>query len=178
MSETPALVFKAIAPEHIRASVLERAKVYADFQATVEDLSTELGGQNLSGIDHFAGGFTLTSYRMNDVNDLVPGWRRDGASMRAVPAKRTPEGKEWAKRLAAVTLADRVVPGFPSTMRCDGFALYPQLEEIGDEYLMTISMKPRDQYLEMIDTDLWAPMKMSEYFLALETTETNEQEAL
>lgn len=175
MTETPALVFKSIAPDRIKASATEREKVYSDFQASVDVLSVELGGREITGIRFFAGGFALTAYQMRDVNDLLPGWRRDGSSMRAVPAKRTPEGKDWANRLAAVKLPDREVPGFPARMRCDGFALYPQLEEVGDDYFMTISMAPYDQYLSAIDATLWARARLSDYFLAREAVEASEE---
>jgi hypothetical protein len=171
MNEAPALVYKAITPEPLQAEALARQTEVDRFDAEVATLSAELGGRELTGFRFFAGGFSVTSYRMNDVNDLLPGWRRDGSSMRAVPAKRTPEGKEWAKRLGTVRQADGEPVGYPARMRCDGFSLYPQVRQVGSEFFLLISMKPYEQYLEQVDPTVRAPAKLSDYFLALEAAE-------
>lgn len=171
MNETPALVYKAISPEALQANAVARQAEIDRFNTEADALSAELGGRELGGTRFFAGGFSVTSYSMRDVNDLLPGWRRDGSSMRAVPAKRTPEGKEWAKRLGTVRQADNEPVGYPARMRCDGFALYPQVQQVGAEFFLTISMKPYEQYLGQVDPEVWAPAKLSEYFLALEAAE-------
>jgi len=120
-----------------------------EFQTEVDVLKVELGGRD---INFYTEGFSVTSYAMRAGKDLLPSFRKDGISMRAVPAKRTPEGKEWFESLSKLHRPDhRKSPDFLERMRTEGLTLYSTVEKVGEDYFMKISMVPTPVELEKID---------------------------
>ena len=105
--------------------------------------------------------------------ELPAGWRRDGSSNRGVPAKRTPEGKEIAKEVDGLTLAGNHYPGSPRILHTDmvdgqGNVIFPRVEQVGEEYFLTLSLTPEDSDRSRMDPERWEPVKLSAYFLAVE----------
>lgn len=174
MSESIAVVYRSVATEPIASRMADHEAERLAFQSEVDALKAELDGRDIVGVNLHAGGFTVTGYAMRSFDDLLPGFRKDGSSMRAVPAKRTPEGKEWSQRLSKLRRPNRSLPGFPERMRADGFALYPSVEKVGIDYFLKISMQPHADELKKIDPELWAPAKLSDYHLAKEAKPSRE----
>lgn len=168
MSERLAVVYRCINPAPVSARIAEHEAECEQFTAEVKELKASLDGHEILGIDFYTGGFAITGYRMRDRDDLLPGFRRDGSSMRAVPAKRTPEGKAWAERLRKLVRSDRKMPGFPERMHTEGYALYPNVEQVCADYFLKISMEPSSSESAKIDRTIWEPANLSDYYLAKE----------
>lgn len=170
----PAVVFKSRQPEVIAAYLAEREVKEEVFQSATQAFEEKVGGRKLFGTRFFDGGFSVFGYNMESYNeDLPEGWRRDGRTMRAVPAKRTPEGKEIAKELGKLRLAGNHYPGAPRELHTEsvdgqGFMLFPRVEQVGDEYFLTVSMEPKASEMERLDPEHWEQAKLSTYFLAVE----------
>lgn len=164
---TPAAVFKALKPEMLRAYFADRATVTEAFDAKVQAFKETVGGRDPIGIAFFDGGWSVTGYRMTGAGDqLLPGWRRDGKTTTAVPAKRIPEGKSIAETLAGLRLPGDRFPGVPGSLRAGNYEVFPRTQEVGEEIFLTLSREPSDP--SVIDAAHWIPVKLSEYHAALE----------
>lgn len=103
-----------------------------------------------------------------------PGFRYDKKSGFMYPAKRTPEGKEIAQRLNAVSLRVPAKPGLPEIVMGGGWMGPFHIEKLGGElghFYATLGFDPTDEHhndLDQVDLDLWEPVKRSEYWAAKE----------
>lgn len=171
-----AAVFKSVRPDLIASRLAGRAAELEAFDAKVAEFRTTVGGRELQGVRMFDGGFVVQGFVMNKRNEELPaGWRRDGSSNRAVPAKRTPEGKAVAAQIAGIRLAGDSIPGSPESLSTDmdpatgtGFRIFPRLRTIGAEHYLTLSRIPGNKDLGRIDAKMWTPAKLSEFHAALE----------
>lgn len=167
-------VFEAIDLE--KASTAFTASIASSKEAKkqVEAFTKELGEENLFGIRHYAGGFTIQGFRTDKTaEDLPVGWRLDRKAGGAVPDKRTPEGKAVAEKLSTLTMPDLVFPGFPNRCHIEGWALHPRLEVLGDKAFMVLTREATTEEIAGwdIDATLWVQAKASSYYLAKEAAE-------
>lgn len=102
------------------------------------------------------------------------GWRMVPRSDLWVPAKRTPQGKAIAKQLDALTMSTGAVPGFheliSGTKGKDSEQSYitsPTLTVCPPDVYATLPVIPRPPATP--DPELWEPVKLSEYWAAVET---------
>jgi hypothetical protein len=166
-----AVAFKTKQPELIAAYIAAHEEAVAEFNTKVAAFKTTIGGRGLSGIRFFDGGFSVTGFQTNNSFEELPaGWRRKGRH-EAVPAKKTPEGKEHAKALAGLRLKGNTYPGCPNMLFAEGYSLYPRVEKIGDDYFLTLSMALRDEPGNTLDPEIWEPVKLSAYHAAIEDAE-------
>lgn len=171
-----ALAYRATRPDSITKFHADRLAAEKAFNEKVSEFRRTVNNRELEGIRYFDGGFAVTGFTMESRNEELPaGWRRDGASNRAVPAKRTPEGKAIAEKLKSLQLAGVAIPGVPDALDTDrdpqtgrGYRVFPGLRSAGDEHFLIMSRVPCDRDLAAIDTAEWAPVKLSEYHAALE----------
>lgn len=84
-------------------------------------------------------------------NELRSGFRMDGSSLRAAPAKPTPEGEAWSTHLLKLHRPGRKPSVFLERMRTGGFALYPIVEKVDEDNFLKISMAAIPSELETID---------------------------
>lgn len=172
-----AVVFKARQPQAIADYLAAHEAKQEAFQNATKDFREKVGGRELFGIRFFDGGFVVNGFHMNSYNEELPaGWRRDGNKLMAVPAKRTPEGKEIVAELAKLRLDGNSYPGCPRDLHTEtvngrGFAIFPRIEKVGDEYYLTLSEEPRASELDEIDPEQWERVKLSAYHAAVEDAE-------
>lgn len=170
------LAFKSSKPAEITAFLADRTAKQQAFDEKVAEFRKTVNGRELQGIRMFNGGFIVQGFAMNRRNEELPaGWRQDGSSNRAVPAKRTPEGKAIAGRIAGLRLEGASIPGAPESLSTamnpntgTGYEIFPRLRTVGDEHFLTLSRVPADDDLARIDAEAWTPVKMSEFHAALE----------
>lgn len=168
---TVAVAFKAKQPDLIAAYLAAHEKAVAEFNAKVEAYKATVGGRELFGTRFFDGGFSVAGFTTtNSFEELPVGWRREG-SHKAVPAKKTPEGKEHAKALAALRLKGNTYPGCPNMLFAKGYSLYPRVAKVGEDYFLTLSMALRDEPNNSLDPEFWEHVKLSAYHAALEAAE-------
>lgn len=173
---SPAVVWKSLDPSAMDKYMEERKKVTDAFYAKVDAFKESIGGRNIVGFRSIDGGFSVTGYTLESRSELpAPGWRRDGASNRAVPAKRTPEGKAISEQLKDLYVPAEIYPGSPRFMHTpmdpetgEGYIMSPRAQKIGDDYFLTLPNKPEEDRGETVNPDLWAPAKLSEYYAAKE----------
>lgn len=173
---SPAVVWKSLDPSAMDKYMEERKKVKDTFYAKVDAFKESLGGRNIVGIRGIDGRFSVTGYTLESRSEVpAPGWRRDGASNRAVPAKRTPEGKAISEQLKDLCLSAEIYPGTPRFMHTPtdpetgtGYLMSPYAEKIGEDYFLILPNKPEAKSAAEVDPALWAPAKLSEYHAALE----------
>ena len=169
-----AVVFKSKKPLVMNAYDAQRDVDIAIFNAKCDAFKELMGTKELRGIQYFDGGWAITSFHIGyGKSELPVGWRRERNSDVAVPAKRTPEGKEWAKKLRDLTLKGNTYPGVPNTFHTDvlngqGFSVYPRTVKFGDDWWLTLSKTPMERDLAKIDPELWEPAKLSEFYAAKE----------
>lgn len=170
------LAFKSSKPTEITAFLADRTAKQQTFDEKVAEVRKTVNGRELQGYRLFDGGFIVQGFAMERRNEELPaGWRQDGASNRAVPAKRTPEGKAIAAQLVGLRLEGASIPGVPEFLYTamdpstgTGYRIFPGLRTVGDEYFLTLSRVPDDEDLARIDAATWTPVKMSEFHAALE----------
>lgn len=168
---TVAAAFKTIQPDLIAGYLAERTTITAAWREKVDAFKESIGGRELFGTAFFDGGWAIAGFHTNNsFEDIPAGWRREGR-LNAVPAKRTPEGKEIAATLAGLRLPGNTYPGAPNMMFSEGHSLYPRVSQIGDTYYLTVSKTPRDEKANTLDPEIWEPVKLSEYHAALESGE-------
>lgn len=169
-----AVAFKAKQPALIAAYLAAREVAVADFHTKADAFKESIGGHELFGTAFFDGGWAVRGFNTpNSFMELPAGWRREGR-LTAVPAKRTPEGKEHAKALAGLRLAGNTYPGCPNTLHAEGFAVFPRVNQVGDDYFLTLSKVPLDEASNALDPEVWEPMKLSAYHAALEAADETE----
>lgn len=166
---TVAVAFKTKRPDLITDYLTKREVEVAEFRAKADAFEAKVGGRTLHGISFFDGGWAVAGFRANKYGEELPaGWRFDGARLDAVPAKRTPEGKEIVKELAELRLRGNTYPGVPNMLFADGFSIFPRVEKVGDDYFLTLSKVPREEKANKLDADIWEPVKLSSYYSAIE----------
>jgi hypothetical protein len=109
----------------------------------------------------------------------MPGWRREAHSNYMKPALRTKAGKEVAARLKDVAYKPPRKPGLPDTVLGEGFMGGFALRKQQGKWFgyCTVPLgdrEPRNTGLDGVDPGLWEPVKLSEYFLALEAEEAKQ----
>jgi hypothetical protein len=172
-----AVAFKSNQPDVIAAYLVAHEEAVAEFNAKVEAFKPTVGGRDLSGISFFDGGFSVTGFQTNNSFEEIPtGWRRK-SRFEAVPAKRTPEGKEHVTALAGLRLKGNTYPGCPNMLFAEGYSIYPRVAKVGDDYFLTLSKVPRDEPNNALDPEAWEQVKLSEYHAALEAAELVEANA-
>lgn len=173
---SPVTVWKSKNPSAMDKYMEERKKVTDAFYAKVDAFKESIGGRNIVGFRSIDGGFSVTGYTLESRSELpAPGWRRDGASNRAVPAKRTPEGKAISEQLKDLYVPAEIYPGSPRFMHTpmdpetgEGYIMSPRAQKIGDDYFLTLPNKPDAKSAAEVDPALWEPAKLSEYHAAQE----------
>lgn len=169
---TIAVAFKTKQPELIADYLANRDAAVADFHAKVDAFKASIGDREVFGTSLFDGGFIVAGYRAAKYGeDLAAGWRYQGSRLDVVPAKRTPEGQEHAKTLASLYLAGNSYPGCPDVLFAEGFSIFPRVEKIGDDYFLTLSKVPLDKPANVVDSEIWEPVKLSAFHAAIEDAE-------
>lgn len=167
---TVAVAFKAKRPALLADYLSQRELVVSAFNSRVEAFKESVGGRDPFGTRFFDGGHTIEGYRAEKRGeDLPAGWRFSGARLDVVPAKRTPEGKQIAKELAALHLKGDKYPGAPSIMYGENHSIFPRVNKVGDDYYLTLSKVPLSDIGVDLDRDVWEPVKLSAYHAALES---------
>jgi hypothetical protein len=175
---TVAVAFKTKQPALISDYLEAREVTVAGFHAKVDAFKATIGGKELFGTSMFDGGFLVAGYRAEKYGeDLPAGWRHEGSRLDVVPAKRTPEGKEHAKALAALYLPGNSYPGCPEVLHAENHLVFPRVDKVGEDYYLTLSKVPIDRPANTLDPDIWEPVKLSEYHAALEAAELVSTEA-
>lgn len=172
------VVFRCKQPLVLNAYDTQRDVDIAVFKAACDQYKLAVGNvAALHGIQFYDGGFAVTGWRQQDASLPLPiGWRRDGASYRIMPAKRTAEGKALARELNSLELKGNTYPGVPNvlatgTVNGQGFHIFPRTEKTGDDWWLTLSKMPCNRDLAKIDREFWEPAKLSEYYAAKEAAE-------
>lgn len=169
---TVAVAFKSKQPELVAAYLAAHEKAVAEFNAKVDAFKATIGGRELFGTRFFDGGFAVAGFNtQNSFEEIPAGWRRDGKH-KAVPARKTPEGKEHAKALAGLGLRGNTYPGCPNMLFAEGYSVYPRVAKAGADFFLTLSIVLRDEPNNALDPEIWEPVKLSEYHAALEAAET------
>lgn len=142
------------------------------YNASCEAFRETIGGRNLVGIRFYRGGFQVTGFQMESYREALPkGWRQEGGTNNAVPAKRTAEGKAIAKDMQELYLPDCNHPGVPKHLHCEGFSIFPSVTKIGTDWWLTMSKQPYEKDMEQFDSELWRPARLSEFYAAKEAAE-------
>lgn len=170
----PAVAWKSTRPEEIAAYRTARTAEREEFDARVRDFEAARCGGAVNGISGYDGSWTITGYVIPANTAPLPGWRRDKSSNRAVPAKRTPEGREIAAELDGLRLPGNNYPGMPWNFTSEPdwadreYAMWPFFEQIGDDFYVSVGRTPCDADLARVDDQRWIPVKLSEYHTAVE----------
>lgn len=167
-----AVVLKCLDPEVMLRWETARKAEAAEYDAKCKAFRQTVGGKQLLGTQFYRGGFQVSGYQMDSYDEELPaGWRRERNSSIAVPAKRTPEGKAVATELAKLYLPDSNYPGVPKWLHCDGYSIFPGVQQIGEDWWCFMSKTPYPKDMEAFDSDIWAPVKLSEFYAAKEALE-------
>lgn len=169
-----AAVYRCLDNARLSEYAERREVLESRWRAGMAQYKLALGGVELHGISFYDGGWSIRGYVMKDWEDLQHGWRRDGRSLNAVPAKRTEDGKALARELRSLDLPGNKYPGVPDvlhtpTVNGQGYMVFPRTELLGDQWWLTLSMAPDDSR-NGIDPQLWTPAKLSEYHAAKEAS--------
>jgi hypothetical protein len=166
--------FLCIRPDIMAAYQEKRNAEFAVYQAKIDEFKNMVGGRELHGILRHDGvlfpeGYILTT----KTEEPIPGWRRVGTSNRALPAKRTPEGREMDKAFRKFISDDaipsfQIFPGFPEVLYSGFEAEFPKVENIGDDFILTSTVDIGPDERAQIDTTIWEPLMLSKYRAMLE----------
>ena len=117
-------------------------------------------------------GAFITGYQPQSRNeDPKPGFRFDKKTGYMYPAKRTPEGKEHAKRLNNVSFRVPQKPGLPEIVMGGGYMGPLHVEKLDGQFFATLGFDPIDERhpeIRGVDLNLWEPVKRSAYWAAKE----------
>lgn len=180
MSKTPTAVFKSKAPEVIDAYEARANELWAEYRDKVKALQEEWGVEQLSCRDDWNGGQFVTGYvPASHKDEPMPGFRNDRDTGFMVPAKRTAEGKAIVQRIKDVHYKPGKKPGLPGTVMGEGYMGPMVLRQLNGTWYAycTVPLRKGDERnphtgsLSEVDVQLWEPVKLSEYFLDLETHE-------
>ncbi|APX00381.1 hypothetical protein [Arthrobacter sp. QXT-31] len=167
---TVAVAFKSTRPADVAAYLAARETEVAEFHARTDAFKEELGGKELFGTAFFDGGWAVRGFHTaNSFEEFPAGWRRE-SRFNAVPAKRTPEGKEAAATLATLRLPGNKYPGATEVFYADGFMIIPRMAKVGDDYYLTLSKPLAAENNNTPDPEFWEPVKLSAYHAALEAS--------
>lgn len=170
----PAVVWKSTRPEEVTLYEASRLAEREAFDARVKTFKAARAGGPSVGIAGYDTSWTITGYAIPANTAPLPGWRREGTSNRAVPAKRTAEGKEIARELDTLRLPGNHYPGMPWNFTSEPdwadqeYAMWPFLEQIGEDFYVSVGWTPRARDMARVDLELWEPVKLSEYHAAVE----------
>lgn len=171
---TPAVVWKSRKPSQVRLSLSAREAAVERFNTKVGALEAEIGAK-LVASRGYDGSVTLTGYVLPSRHSAAqPGWRRDGSSNHAVPAKRTPEGKEIAAKLQSVRLGVNTPPGMPWNFCSDedahgrSYSMWPTVTQVGEDFYVGVQHVPSARDAAAVDLSQWEPVKLSSYHAVLE----------
>jgi hypothetical protein len=169
---TVAVAFKSTAPQLVGAYLQAREEIVAAWRTNVDAFKASVGDREIHGTALFDGGWIVRGFHTrNSFEEIPAGWRRDG-KFNAVPAKRTPEGKEAAAKLAEMRLPGNRYPGAPEMLHAAGHMVFPRIVTAGTDHFLTLSLAVLDEPANRVDPDLWEPVKLSEFHAALEAAET------
>lgn len=181
MTKTPTAVFKCRAPELVEAYEASSTELFDEYRAKVKALQEEWGvGPQMSVRSGWDNDQRVTGYVPEDRNEEPkPGFRKDRDTGFMVPAKRTAEGKAIAQRLKDVHYKPGKKPGLPNTVMGEGYMGPMVLRQLNGTWYAycTVPLRvgdarnPHMDSLSEVDVQLWEPVKLSEYFLDLETHE-------
>lgn len=132
-------------------------------------------GHKLVAARGYDGSITVTGYVLPSRHaDPKPGWRRNGSSNHAVPAKSTPAGKEAAAALQNLRLGADTPPGMPwnflsheDAQGCS-YSMWPRITRVAEDYYVCVQHQPEARGAAAVDGAQWVPVKLSEYHAALE----------
>lgn len=183
MTKTPTAVFKARAPHLIDEYEARTTALWEEYRAKIKALQEEWGVEQLTCRDDWDNGQYVTGYVPKDwKEEPKPGFRRDSKTDFMLPAKRTAEGKAIVQRLRDVHYAPGKKPGLPSTIMGEGFMGPMALRKLNGTWYAYTTVPLRDDAaygrsdLSEVDVQLWEPVLLSEYFLALEAEEAKAKE--
>lgn len=170
----PTVVWKSRKPAQVRLFLAAREAAVERFNAKVKAFEAEVGAKLVANRG-YDGSITVAGYVLPSRHtSTLPGWRRDGASNHAVPAKRTPEGKAIAAKLQDLRLGSNTPPGMPWNFCSDedaqgrSYSMWPTIAQAGEDYYVCLQRAPSARDAAAADTERWAPVKLSEYHAALE----------
>lgn len=177
MPKTPTAVFKCLQPDLIEANEQRTAELFAEYREKFKALRQEWGVAHLSCRSDWDGGQYVTGYIPANYEDAPkPGFRKDRDTGFMLPAKRTSEGKAIAQRLKDVHYKPGKQPGLPSVVMGEGFMGPMTLRKLSGTWYASCTVplregdaqNPHMDSLREVDRDIWAPAKLSEYFIAAE----------
>ena len=165
---TVAVAYKSTAPAVVGAYLEAREETVAAWRTNVDAFRKTVGDREIFGISFFDGGWAVQGfYTPNSFVEIPDGWRRE-SKFKAVPAKRTPEGKAAAEKLAELRLPGNHYPGVPAMLAAETHMVFPRIVTAGAGYFLTLSKVPLDTPATAVDPAVWEPVKLSEYHAALE----------
>lgn len=164
----PAVVLKCKKPELMREWTEKKVIADEKWKEDTARIAKELGKETLTMRE---GGLfrCVTGYQENDRNEPpLEGFRKDSKTGYMLPAKKTPEGREWAKRLNAVSLDFGNRPGLPNIVMGERYLGPFKVEEIGSDWFASLTFNADSRDLNEVDYDVWESVKLSEYYVAVE----------
>jgi hypothetical protein len=167
--------FRCIQPDLMVAYQEMRNAEFTIFQEKIEEFKRMVGGRELHGILRHDGVLFPEGYILRTKSEApLPGWRQVGSSNRAVPAKRTPEGRAMDEAFLKFIDDDAIpslqkFPGFPSVLHSGYYIVaFPEVDKYGDDFILTLTIYVDSEERTQIDTTIWEPMKLSQYRAILE----------
>lgn len=174
MSDNPAEVYRTTHPAALEMWTDYRSR-FATWSADVQAFCLEHSGHeaawysNLLGRDHFDG-LTVPD------GDLPTGWRIERRVGMMVPDKRTPEGKEFARQMSALSDSPKLtLLGMPMDVRGPGdssgrFRRYScGVEEIGEALEVTWDVAVPS---ESVDFEIWVKVPLSQWHAEREAAQS------
>jgi hypothetical protein len=178
MPKSPTAVFKCRAPQLVEDYEQRTTVLWEEYRGKIKALMEEWGVEQLSCRDDWNNGQFVTGYVPKEYSEAPkPGFRKDRDSGYMVPAKRTAEGKAIVQRIKDVHYNPGKKPGLPSTIMGEGFMGPMVLKNLNGTWFAYCTVPLRDDAvygrsdLREVDAQLWEPVLLSEYFLALEAEE-------
>lgn len=175
-TKTPTAVYTCLDYARIEEYNTLTSALWDDYRAKIKVLEEELGVDTLLCSSGRRGQY-ITGYVAKDRHEEPkPGWRREAHSDYMKPALRTKAGKEIQARLHEVAYEPPKKPGLPDMVWGEGFIGGFAIEKINGEWFAYCTVPLGDEQkrasaLREVDRTLWAPAKLSEYFLAAEAAE-------
>lgn len=166
---------------HIHGSLeeleLEDQRRREAFSSSTKEFAAEFGVKLLITSSLGFSGRVVTGYLADSYSDEPhPGFRKDSKKpLWRVPAKKTPEGKAWAKRFSEAALKLPRDPGLPEYADGPGFFGIYTVTRIGDHYFATLGFEVGERSLAAVDTERWEKVKLSTYFAAVEDAEESQK---
>jgi hypothetical protein len=171
----PTAVFRCTDPVRLDAWKAELDAGYETFNRRLKEYGERIGKHNFS-IRRGWWKLWVMGYKDDDPKATpLNGWRRERDSDVIVPYRRTNVGKVVAAELEALEYTFPHPPGMPNMVLGDGYMGVVSAEKFGGDWYAwtTVPLRPADSgladSLKEVDTDLWTPIKMSEFWTAKES---------